>query len=134
MTTTQYYYIQRLISNSLQKVLEEVDRSVNQGRPAGGVEMRYTSLTPWEQEQAIQHIANKIPFNYAFLLANPHAQLCSMSNDAFTRSVKARLLLHDGEQWSYFSATEKVVHYFLTAIDVQWQRFVILFEKPFIKT
>ena len=50
METTQYHYIQRLISNSLQKVIEEeVDRSVNQGRPAGGAEMRYANLTPWEQ-------------------------------------------------------------------------------------
>jgi len=55
MTTTQYYHIQRLISKSLQKVLEkeEVDRSVNQGHPAGGAEMRYATLTPWEQDQAI---------------------------------------------------------------------------------
>ena len=91
METTQYHYIQRLISNSLQKVLEEeVDCSVNQGRPADGAEMRYANLTPWEREQAIQHMANKVQFNYAFLLANPHAQLCSMSNDAFTRSVKGR--------------------------------------------
>ena len=109
METTQYHYIQRLISNSLQKVIEEeVDRSVNQGRPAGGAEMRYANLTPWEQEQAIQHMANKVPFNYAFLLANPHAQLCSMSNDAFTRSVKARLLLPDGEQWSYCQCNREV--------------------------
>jgi len=70
--------------------------------------MRYATLTPWEQEQAIQHMTNKIPFNYAFLLSNPHAQLCSMSNDAFTRSVKARLLLPDGEQWFYCQCNREV--------------------------
>jgi len=49
METTQYYCIQRLIINSLHKVLEEeVDRSVNQGPPARRAEMQYITFVTRE--------------------------------------------------------------------------------------
>jgi len=94
MENKVFAQVQKEISNGIQKQMEdEVDRSVPQGRAAGGAEMFYANLNPWEQEQAVQHMANKDPVNYAFLIANPCAKLCSMSNTALTIAVQHRLLL-----------------------------------------
>jgi hypothetical protein len=109
MATTQYHNIQRQVSNAIQKHIEqEVDRSISPGRAAGGAEMNYANMTLWEQEKAIQHMANKVPFNYAYLLANPCARLCSMSNEAITTAVQQRLLLPVGEDWKYCQCNRDV--------------------------
>jgi hypothetical protein len=102
MAEKQYHHIQKTISNAIQKQLEEaVDQSVAQGRVAGGAEMNYADLDPWQKEQAIQHMANKEPFNYAFLVANPCAKLCSMSNQAFCVTIQHRLLLPIGKDYKF---------------------------------
>ena len=60
MVTQQYHSIQRLISNAVQMHIEqEVDRSITAGRAAGGAEMFYANMNQWQQEQSIQHMANK---------------------------------------------------------------------------
>jgi len=57
-------------------------------------------------------MANKVPFNYAFLLANPCAKLCSMSNAAFTTAVQHRLLLPIGDSWVFFQCNRDVGPFF----------------------
>ena len=113
MATQQYHSIQRLISNAVQAHIEqEVDRSITAGRAAGGAEMFYANMNQWQQEQSIQHMANKVPFNYAFLLANPSAKLCSMSNAAFTTAVQHRLLLPIGDSWVFCQCNRDVGPFF----------------------
>ena len=102
MENKVFEHIQKLISNTIQKQMEEVvDRSVPEGRPAGGADALYANLNPWEQEQAIQHMTNKDPINYAFLIANPCAKLCSMSNATLTLAVQQRLLLPVGRDFTH---------------------------------
>jgi Reverse transcriptase (RNA-dependent DNA polymerase) len=101
MCNKAFTQVQRAISDGVQKYLEEaVDRSIPQGRPVGGAEIMYARLDPWSQERAIQHMANKESFNYAFLTANPCARLCSMSNEAFTIAVQHRLLIPLGKNFT----------------------------------
>jgi hypothetical protein len=102
MENKMFEHVQKQISNAIQKQMEEeVDRSVPEGRPAGGADALYASLNPWEIEQAIQHMSNKDPINYAFLIANPCAKLCSMSNSALTLAVQQRLLLPVGREFTH---------------------------------
>ena len=101
MCNKSFTQVQRSISDGIQKILEEtVDRNIPQGRPVGGAEIIYAQLDLWSQEKAIQHMANKESFNYAFLSANPCAKLCSMSNEAFNISVQHRLLLPIGKRFT----------------------------------
>jgi len=105
--------VQKEIANGIQKEMEEeVDRSVPDGRPAGGAEMMYAHLTPWEQERTIQHMANKDPINYAFLIANPCAKLCSMSNSSLTLAVQHRLMLPIGRNFRFCKCGEDVGPFF----------------------
>jgi len=62
--------------------------------------LTYAPLDPWSQEKAIQHMANKEPFNYAFLTANPGARLCGMSNEAFNIAIQHRLLMPIGASYT----------------------------------
>jgi len=91
---------------------QEVDRSITTGRAAGGGKMFYASMNQWQQEQSIQDMANKVPFNYAILLANPCAKLCSMSNAAFTAAVQHRLLLPIGDSWEFCQCNRDVGQFF----------------------
>ena len=91
---------------------QEVDRSITTGRAAGGGKMFYASMNQWQQEQSIQDMANKVPFNYAILLANPCAKLCSMSNAAFTTAVEHRLLLPIGDSWEFCQCNRDVGQFF----------------------
>jgi len=85
-----------------------VDRSVPEGRPATGAELLYANLRSWEQEQTIQHMANKDPVNCAFLIANPCATLCLMSNTTLTLAVQQRLLLPIGRYWTHCGCSSEV--------------------------
>jgi hypothetical protein len=101
MCDKSFNQVQRSISDGIQKILEEtVDRNIPQGRPVGGAEIIYAQLDLWSQEKAIQHMANKESFNYAFLSANPCEKLCSMSNEAFNIAVQHRLLLPIGKRFT----------------------------------
>ena len=65
--TQQYHSIRRLISNAVQAHIEqEVDRSVTTGCAAGGGDMFYANMNQWQQEQSIQHMANKVPSTMLF--------------------------------------------------------------------
>jgi len=67
MQNKSFVQVQKIISNGIQSQLEnEVDTHMAQGRPVGGNELIYARLDPWSQEKAMQHLANKKPFNYAF--------------------------------------------------------------------
>ena len=57
---------------------------------------------------SIQHMAKKVPFNYAFLLAKPCAKLCSMSNAAFTTADQHRLLSPIGDLWLFCQCNREV--------------------------
>jgi len=101
MENKSFCQVQKIISNGIQSQMEkEVDRSMTQGRPVGGIELTYARLDPWSQEKAIQHMANKEPFNYAFLTANPGARLCGMSNEAFNIAIQHRLLMPIGASYT----------------------------------
>jgi hypothetical protein len=101
MVQHPFIHIQKVITAGVQRLLEdEVDRSVGQGRPAGGRELNYAQLDAWSQEKALQHMANKDALNYAFLSANPCAPLCGMSNTAFSTAVQHRLLVPIGQPWT----------------------------------
>jgi hypothetical protein len=74
-------------------------------------------------------MANKVPFKYAFLLADPHAQLAECRMMPLQEVLKLDFSYPMENNGPTASATWKLVHYFLIAIDVPWLRFVILFDK-----
>jgi len=101
MQNKSFCQVQKIISNGIQTQMEnDIDRSMAQGRPVGGNELLFARLDTWSQEKAIQHLANKESFNYAFLTANPGAKLCGMSNEAFNIAVQHRLLIPLGESYT----------------------------------
>jgi hypothetical protein len=66
METQQYHSIQRLISNAVQAHIEqEVDHSITTGCAAG--DLFYANMNQWQQEQSIQHMANKVPSTMLFI-------------------------------------------------------------------
>jgi hypothetical protein len=114
MILRRFNKIQKIINNAMQKGMETVlSRSLPQGPAIEGNSLYISAaLPPSDQEQVLQHMVNKNPTNYSFLVANPAAPLCGMSNEAFTVSVQHRLLLPIGKTYTHCKCGSRVGPFF----------------------